>query len=763
MRSVRIVVQLCLVSGALAASAMLCQEAQEASKEPVTPPLPVKHRDLRVAIQPAARGGPQTPPTFPIGDSPTLPSLFDGLANHFEPVTVAIEVRNLRPELKTNLSAPFVAGGEEVTQSAGTFGDVSRFLQTVPGVVSKYDLSNEIMVRGGHSIENLFLVDGVVVPNINHGAIFGTTGGFAPMIDSGAVQGATLFTGGYGAEYPDRLSSVTEIRTLDEPELGTRTEADFGIQGLGGLREQRIGGGDLLFSAHQSTKNLLPGYQGEEVRPTYTNGLFRFRRNLASGNQYSILNVSGHDSVQVSPCLSDEGEASSINSQYSGWRETTGFEFTNPISETERLVVTASDSEQISHINQQEQVLNPTDAAYSACPIAAGIIPTFPVYGEDSNDSSSTAAMRYEWATSKFALTGGTQYWVFHPQYQIDEPNGLYSPYSATPTDLPSFGSYRLTGQFDGYLQIAAHPTNALTVGAGVRIQTESALPAPGNNGLLLTPRFSLHYRLTTSMGVHLAYAQYGQVPPIVYQEVPQNQLTRFMRVDHEIVGADFDFIPGSQIHVEAYKKSYTGIPASIEYPSITMNDMIEMLGQQIVWLPMSSGGSGTSSGIELSDFMLIRSNFALRGSVAYARAKFAGLDKILRPGNYDFPWIVNVAALQRLGHGFEISSRYGYSTGRPYTPFNMADSQAQDRPIYDLTSMNTLRAPYFSRLDVQVSKDLLVHSRHLELYGGVENILNRQNFLSYVWMPFYTNNNPIKELHQMPIFPNFGARFILK
>jgi len=229
----------------------------------------------------------------------------------------------------------------------------------------------------------------------------------------------------------------------------------------------------------------------------------------------------------------------------------------------------------------------------------------------------------------------------------------------------------------------------------------------------------------------------------------------------------DLGFVPSSEIRIEAYNKEYRDIPASTEYPSVTLHNMVDMLGQQFVWLPMNSGGSGASSGIELSDLTRIRSKLVVRGSIAYSRAMFAGLDHVSRPSNFDFPWILNLAVLESFGHGYEVSARYGYATGRPYTPFDLPDSIAQDRPIYDVSEMNALRAPYFARLDAQINKDAMVHRLHLEIYAGVNNILNRPNLLSYVWEPQYnpygTRHNPVGEIDQMPIFPNFGLRYIFR
>jgi hypothetical protein len=239
------------------------------------------------------------------------------------------------------------------------------------------------------------------------------------------------------------------------------------------------------------------------------------------------------------------------------------------------------------------------------------------------------------------------------------------------------------------------------------------------------------------------------------------------MRATHEIVGFDLSPGFGSHIQAEAYLKNYSSIPASTEYPAINIHNMVDTIGQQFVWLPMKSGGRGQSAGIELSDLTRIGSRTVMRGSVAYSRAMFTGLDGVRRPSNYDLPWIINFALLQRFGRGYELSSRYGYATGRPYTPFDVADSLAQNRPIYDVSQMNARRAPYFARLDAQFNKDFRVRDVHLVLYLGVNNILNRQNFLSYVWLPHALNSgwdlDPVYELYQMPIFPNFGLRFVIR
>lgn len=691
-------------------------------------------------------------------------SMFDALETRLMGPVSLVEVHAHERDLEAG--EPFRVGGQEILSTAGSFGDFERFLQVLPGTVATSDLSNEVLVRGGHPMENLFLVDGIEIPNINHMALPGTTGGFGPMIDSAVIQGLRFYSGGYDARYPERLSSVIEIETLDPKNLTTHAEVDGGIEGMGGLFEKQFHGSDLLASAHKGFLQLMES-AGIGGLPSYENELIRFRRTSPSGNRLTILHLGGMDSAQQDPCPLDVFSSTTIDSQYTGLRETTGLEWQHVYSSHSFGVASISDSEEVEHVYQQDRLPNPTNPpVYSGyCPDPTSTVPPVPVYSQDSNEAFSNAGYRFEWSGTRVALSAGSEFWLQRPHYRIEQPLGALSPYSVTPvrTDSTSFVSNFSTGESGTFAEFTVHPVSRLSLSAGGRLQTFAL-----SDHSTLTPRISLRFDPNEHWGFHVAYAGYAQMPPYVYLlSYPQNRAMLPMRATHEIVGLDLNFGAAAQVRIEAYNKLYRDIPASTEYPAVNLHNVVDLLGQQIVWLPMNSGGRGRASGIEISDVSRIGSRLLMRGSVAYSRAMFAGLDGIRRPSSYDLPWIVNFAALEHLGGGYEISSRFGYATGRPYTPFDLPDSSAQNRPIYDVTRMNSPRAPYFARLDAQLNKDFVMRGLHMELYMGVNNILNRSNYLSYVWLPdrktAHAEINPVYELYQMPIFPNFGLRYIFR
>lgn len=678
----------------------------------------------------------------------------------------SVEVTAIQRGLDVGSPAPFRGGGHDVLNTAGTFGDISRYLQILPGVVASSDLSNQMLVRGGHPMENLFLVDGIEVPNINHLANANTTGGFGPMIDAAAIQGLELYTGGYDARYPERLSSVTLFRTLDAA-AERRTEFDLGVQGLGGLEQLRVGRGDLLLSAHHGLLNVVSGDVGINGVPSYTNELTRYRRPTESGGGLTLLNVAGFDGISITPCASDPKETSTINSNYLGWRETTGLDLEQVYSARAFGRWSASDSEQVEHIHQDDQLINPLMPARvrTRCPLPADFLKTTPVYEEDSNNAFSTVKYGFEYGGQRLTAEAGTALWLERPQFAVDQPVGAFSPYDPTMQrmDQATFHSNFATPETGNYAQVSLRVLRDLTLSGGGRVQTFAF-----GHHTTVTPRVSAAYRMGEGSNLHVSYASYAQMPPYAYLlAYPENHSLAPMRATHAVAGMELGLIPHAQVRIEAYEKRYGAIPASTEYPGVTLHTMVDMLGEQTVWLPMTTGGRGEASGIELSDRTQIGQRLQALASVAYARARFAGLDGVMHPSNFDLPWVVNAAEVEKLGRGFTVSERFGYATGRPYTPFDMEASLKQNRPIYDLARINSVRAPSYSRMDAQLNKEMRLRSTVAELYLGVDNVLNHENLLSYAWMPRYrpgaADRDPIGALWQTPIFPNFGVRVMLR
>jgi hypothetical protein len=122
---------------------------------------------------------------------------------------------------------------------------------------------------------------------------------------------------------------------------------------------------------------------------------------------------------------------------------------------------------------------------------------------------------------------------------------------------------------------------------------------------------------------------------------------------------------------------------------------------------------------------------------------------------------VANFSGNMQLGKGWTASFRYSGATGRPYTPDNIALSMSQDRDVYDLTQLNSLRAPMYSRLDFRAEWTHPMHRGFLTVHVGLENALGTSNFYSNQWMPRCNGGTcGTLEQDQTPRFPDGGVRY---
>ena len=118
----------------------------------------------------------------------------------------------------------------------------------------------------------------------------------------------------------------------------------------------------------------------------------------------------------------------------------------------------------------------------------------------------------------------------------------------------------------------------------------------------------------------------------------PQNYSLPPIRVRHIVAGSDLYTGSRGRIGIEGYQKNYSDYPVSTEYPTISLANTVDTLGAQFLWIPLTSQGTGVSRGVELFGETRLGSHIVGQANVAYARAEFAALDGVLRPGNFDYP-----------------------------------------------------------------------------------------------------------------------------
>lgn len=680
-------------------------------------------------------------------------------------MTVQVSAAPIGFSIANPSPAPLHATVEDIQPSAGTFGDFARYLQVFPGVVSNGDWSDDVIVRGGNPMENLFLVDGIEVPNLNQITVQESTGGLFSMVDAPAIQNVDFYTGGFDASYDERLSSVVEIHTRSSQDQERRGQINLGYIGNGGLLDAPLGhSGSIMGSAHRSILNLVTNDIGLGGTPVYSNALLRGQIDSSPVDEINFLSLSGWDSIAITPGgagHNDLWQTDFINEQYAGWRTTNGVRWRHVYSPRLLGIATASDFEQQTDIQQQNQ---PEGDLNAECQVTENL-PPISVYSQLNHDGR--ANLKYDVIFDNdrdWSLLAGVSGTLDRVDYRVAQPVGEQSPLSMNPaaTDADSFAPNFLTGESGSYAQATWRAGTRWSVSGGGRLQTF----AEGGHWTL-TPRLNSALRISRHTGLHAAFGEYAQMPPSAWLTAwPQNERLLPIRVRHLVAGADLYDGPHARIGIEAYDKAYRDYPVSTQYPSLSLANMVDDFEGQVLWIPLASEGTGRARGVELSTAANLGTHLSGQVNVAYAHTNYAGLDRVLRPGNFDYPLVGNTSGTWHSGRRYEASWRYAYTSGHPYTPFLLALSKEQNRPVYDLARINALRGPVYSRMDFEADRSFYFGSRHLTAYFGFDNAWNRKNFLAYQWMPnvgaISSCNRPSaceSELYDLSRFPDGGLR----
>ena len=99
-------------------------------------------------------------------------------------------------------------GANEIQRNPGGNRDISKVIQSLPGVTYTPSFRNDIIIRGGAPNENRFYLDGIEVPNINHFATQGSSGGPVGMINVDFIREVEFYSGAFPVNYGNALSSV---------------------------------------------------------------------------------------------------------------------------------------------------------------------------------------------------------------------------------------------------------------------------------------------------------------------------------------------------------------------------------------------------------------------------------------------------------------------------------------------------------------------------------------------------------------------------
>ncbi len=668
-------------------------------------------------------------------------------------ITVTDSVFLPPEEVKTS---GYLIGQREIYKSAGSLQDVSRYVQTLPGIaIGSDDFRNDIIVRGGSPLENLFIVDNIEIPNINAFANFASAGGTVSLLDAALIQDATFLTGGYPAPFINRTSGVLQIAQREGDRERFRGRATLGFAGAGTILEGPIkkDKGSWVVSVRRSFLDLFTdniGIGGVPVAYTYN---AKALYDLSPKDRIWVANISGNDRIRLGAAENNEDPDEEINNldiRYNGWRSATGFNWQRLFGERGVGLLGVTHSEARINSTVRDLVRFRVPPPNQSVDEQIANAPT--VFSEASAEGEST--LKYD-LTSYLPMIDklqvGGSFKIFRLRYNTASPLGEDTPFSP----VPGVNQFAINTRFNAYqsglyAQSTRNFGTRLNLTWGGRFDNYQYLGSSR-----FSPRAGLSYRISNRLSWRASYGQYFQQPFFQFLAVfPQNKALIPWRADHYVTGFTYVASPTVRMTLEFYQKNYKDYPVSSQFPTLSLANVGDTFDVSSILFPLTSAGRGRVRGVEFFVEKRFSEKWFGQLNVARQQARQGGLDGIRRPASFEYPYIFNVVGGYRLTKKWELSLRSSYLTGRPFTPYDVVESTRQRRPIFDLTRVSGERLPDYFRVDVRVDRTLTVWGKPLLLFLGANNITNRKNVAGYTWN---RRLNRQQENEQLGIFPNIG------
>jgi hypothetical protein len=596
--------------------------------------------------------------------------------------------------------------GQQVMSAISGLGDLGRVMQLRPGVAASQDNRNDLLVRGGGAWETAVRLDGFELPTGSHFAWPGSAGGAVSLIAAGAIESASLDTGGFSVGFGERASGVMDVRTRTGASDRIRGRADLGVGGLFALAEGRLpapGGrhGSWMASVRRSVLQLGISRRDSRAAPNYTDAAGNLDIPLSPRHRLHATGFGASDALDVDWSMS----ASSLTG-----KETLalgGVSLASAWSDRTRTDLSLSLSRNDTTLSEIQQ----TETSYANSSFERFLRARAEIRHAPGARVRLMAGASLERAKVDFDLRDGG----YRNEWNIEIPP-LASSWHDTFTDTAAYGE-------------ATWLVRTAEITAGVRADHS------GRTGRwYVSPRTRVQVGLGSRWRVTGSWGDYRQDIPNVW--VASNAANRTLDpIDCTTLTAGVEGTPwpGGWLTAEAFRKRYTGYPIDPSVPSRVLIGAGADFESPLVGI-LAPSGKVEADGIDTSFSQAFGGALTLAlGYSHWNEREFNLLQQWIR-ADYDIRHQARVWLVWHKSARWSASALWRYASGRPYTPYDIAASIQAGFGRYDRARTNAVTYPAYHRLDLRVERVLAARRAAVTLFLEAENVYNRANIYIYEW-----------------------------
>ncbi len=692
------------------------------------------------------------------------------IENEIELEAVIVKASLFRKNDESPLSLQRI-GIEQIEKNPGGNRDISKVIQSLPGVASQSTYRNDVIVRGGGPNENSFYLDGIEIPNINHFATQGASGGPIGIINADFIREINFYSGAFPVNMSNSLSSVIDMRQIDgNPEKmefkGAIGSSDLALTLNGSIGKKTT----YIVSARRSYLQFLFQVLELPFLPTYNDYQIKTRIRLNKKNEITFISLGSLDQFELNKAANETVEQKYLLS-------------TLPVNE--QWSYTIGGIYKHYHSKGYESLVLSRNYLYNV------------TYKYPENDNTKTKSLDYNSSEIENKIRYERNLNYSNNFKIIYGFGGTYARY-LNKTSKAIYYNNQLN--YVGYSSAIDMFHYALFVNSTKhllqqRISLSLGLRADGStyskkmNNLLkqASPRLSASYKLNKSLSLNASAGIYYQRPPYTamgYKDtagilINKNYGIGYIQSNQFVLGLEYQPNQQSIISAETFYKYYDHYPFSVtdSVPLSTKGAEYGTFGDEEVQ-PISKG---RAYGFEILGRSIDVFNFNLILSYTFVRSEFIDLRSNYYgqyiPSSWDNRHLLNLTATRTFKNNWYLGFKWRFVGKTPYTPYDYEKSSikeawdAKGGAYLDYSKFNEKRFYPFHQLDLRIDKEFFFNNWSLNIYLDIQNVYNfksdeqdlliRKSFSDPDYNDIYIDQNGI-ERYELVEIPSSGSGSIL-
>lgn len=648
------------------------------------------------------------------------------VANNLDEVNVTFDKGKsaVATDMITPLSVQQLTSEEVKSNPGGNF-DVSRVIQTLPGVGGSGGgaARNDIIIRGGAPNENVYYLDGIEIPVLNHFQTQGSSGGATGILNVSFIEEVKLSSSAFDARYDNALASTFIIKQREgNPE---KVSGNFRLSGtetaltMEGPISKKT---NYLASARRSYLQYLFEAIDLPIRPNYWDFQYKVTHKFNEKTTLTAIGLGAIDEFAFAAPRKSTPENIYFTRSLpyiNQWNYTTGFALKRLINKG-FINVSLSRNMYNNALDKFEDEKKEEEKR------------TFKLRSQEMENKLRIDINKY---LSGWKISGGAvgQYVKYNTALFNQLTNSITDSSGAVivPAVKINFGSAIEFFKYGAFTTVSKNVLKEkLLLSFGIRTDMNSFMKN-GNNPLnTLSPRFSFAYHVHPKFDITGSVGSYYKIPTYTslgYKDANGdlvNKSMKYIRSNHYVLGTQYLPKESLRFTLEGFYKQYANYPVSAANGISLANQGADFgsIGSEKIL----SIGKGECYGFEFFAQQKLINRLFYVFSYTFVRSRFSGVDGKLIASSWDYQHLISATLGYKFKKNWQVGLKYRFSGGAPYTPFNLAASQQTylllGTGILDYSKLNTKRLMNFNQLDLRLDKKYNFRHTSLDLFLDVQN-----------------------------------------